>query len=133
MDRCHVLTIIGPRNLSFLRDIRFNFEDASVSTTHYLTSHEDRRFVNDQQLMECLRLLRHAKLRKIALLFQGRRTLALTDSRFLGYLCQVKADVVDVSKRRYIYPSYNNKLTLDVEVKLEKEMTRNPKLYAADP
>ncbi|KAF2477807.1 uncharacterized protein BDR25DRAFT_207126 [Lindgomyces ingoldianus] len=121
------LKMIGPENLAYLRDIKLILEDATPASTPYLHSHEERRYLNDDHLIDCLRVLRLAKLRKLFLNFLGRRMLVRTDVKFLGYLEQIKADEVETDKFiRWYSPS---KIHPDVFKNLQKSMTREPKLY----
>ncbi|KAF2240872.1 hypothetical protein BU26DRAFT_201519 [Trematosphaeria pertusa] len=127
------LKAIGPENLAYLRDIRLVFDDATQSSTSYLT-HEERRFLNDEHLFDCLRILREAKLRKLTLRFDGRRTLHKTDVRFLGYLEQVKADEIVREKEKSTGWSAHppGKLGYRVWEDLKESMTRKKKLYAEE-
>ncbi|ORY13262.1 hypothetical protein BCR34DRAFT_562314 [Clohesyomyces aquaticus] len=124
------LKMIGPENLAHLRDIKLIFEDATPASTPYLHSQEERRYLNDQHLIDCLRILRQAKLRKLHLNFLGRRVLVRTDVKFLGYLEQIKADEVVTDKcRQWYYPSKIHPILLE---ELIKTMKREPKLYVAE-
>jgi hypothetical protein len=67
-DALQFLKMIGPENIQYLRDIRLDFEDAMPKLTPDLSS-ETRRYLVDDYLMNCLRILRDAKLRKISLMF----------------------------------------------------------------
>jgi hypothetical protein len=100
-DVLHFLRKIGPENIQYLREVNFIFDDARPKDTPYVTSNEKRRYLNDEYLMNCLRILRDAKLRKITMYFGGRRQLCHTDVRFLGYLEQVKADEVSRNTEKY--------------------------------
>lgn len=102
-DVLHFLRTIGPENIQYLRDVDFVFDDARPKDTPYVTSNEQRRYLNDDYLMNCLRILRDAKLRKISMYFGGRRQLGRTDVRFLGYLEQVKADEVSRKSEKYYH------------------------------
>ncbi|KAF2742716.1 hypothetical protein M011DRAFT_412088, partial [Sporormia fimetaria CBS 119925] len=120
------LKMIGPENLLYLRDIHFTFEDATPSATRYLADNEARRFINDDHLIDCLRILRGARLRKLTLDFHGRRVLCATDVRFLSYLEQIKADEVVTTERSW----YNlNKIQEHLWRDLKVSMTRKTKLY----
>ncbi|KAF2876352.1 hypothetical protein BDV95DRAFT_560535 [Massariosphaeria phaeospora] len=121
------LKVIGPENLAYLRDIKFAFEDASPAATHYLKSHEERRYLNDDHLIDCLRILREAKLRKLTLSFYGRRTLLKTDVKFLGYLEQIKADEITTTNLMRYY--FNNKIHQALWDDLKQVMVRKTKLY----
>ena len=118
--------MIGPENRAYLRDIEFTFDDSSPSATPDL-SHEGRRYINDDYLMDCLRILRGAKLRKISLDFQGRRALQKTDIRFLSALEQIKVD--EVTTKEWKKWSYTNKINSGVFAELKDVMTRRKKLY----
>ncbi|KAF2268610.1 hypothetical protein CC78DRAFT_530045 [Lojkania enalia] len=121
------LNMIGPENLQYLRDIKFIFEDANPGSTPYLGSHEARRYIHDGHLIDCLRTLRGAKLRKLTLMFAGRRQLIRTDVEFLGYLEQLKADEIIHSLSRWFY---GNKINAPVFESLKERMTRKKRLYA---
>lgn len=121
------LKMIGPENLVYLRHIRFDFEDANPGVTPYLKTVEHRRYINDEHLIDCLRILRGAKLRKLELMFAGRRTLARTDVKFLGYLEQIRADEVVNMKE---FNSWNpNKIWEWTWRDLQNTMTREKKLF----
>lgn len=120
------LQMIGPHNLSYLREVHMVFEDATQATTPYLFSNDDRRYVNDNHLIHCLRILRQANLRKFTMMFLGRRTLSKTDTKFLDYLTQVKAD--EVSKDNHKLFDYN-KCPPALADDIIKAITRKPKLY----
>ncbi|EUC51275.1 hypothetical protein COCMIDRAFT_21262 [Bipolaris oryzae ATCC 44560] len=126
-DVLHFLKMIGPENLQYLRDIKWVFDDACPRDTPYLTSNEQRRYLNDEYLINCLRILRDAKLRKVTLFFGGRRQLQCSDHRFLGYLEQIKADDVVQSADRWY--SYREKVHPLVWTELKATMTRKKKLY----
>ncbi|KAF2195212.1 hypothetical protein K469DRAFT_545872 [Zopfia rhizophila CBS 207.26] len=121
------LKMIGPANLRLLREVKLILEDAMPASTSYLHSHEERRYLNDEHLIDCLRILRQAQLRKLTLSFLGRRALARTDIKFLGYLEQIQADEVDTTAYPRWY--YANKIHSGLQGDLLNAMTRNPKLY----
>jgi hypothetical protein len=123
------LNMIGPVNLGYLRDIKLMLEDASPGMTPYL-DHESRRYVNDLQLMACLRTLRNARLEKLSLNFWGRRALLKTDVRFVDYLKRVQADEVDVGDMRAFY---HDKIEYQLRAELKEAMTRQVKLYTEAP
>lgn len=112
-------------NIQYLRDIQFEFEDALQKYTPHLPT-ESRRFVNDDYLMNCLRILRDAKLRKISLQFLGRRQLFKSDVKFLGYLEQIKAD--EVVKLSAIAPN-QGKVSNWVWEGIKERMVRKRKIY----
>ncbi|KAF2273967.1 uncharacterized protein EI97DRAFT_435615 [Westerdykella ornata] len=121
------LKTIGPDNLACIRDVTIHLEDAGQAATPYLSSQEARRYVNDGHLIDCLRILRSAELRKLTLYFSGRRSLARTDVKFLSHLERVKADEVDIPFRFHSYS--HQKIHLDVEKELVELMKRKKKLY----
>ncbi|KAL1794304.1 hypothetical protein ACET3X_007725 [Alternaria dauci] len=127
-DVLHFLRKIGPENIQYLRDVNFVFDDARPKDTPYVTSNEQRRYLNDEYLMNCLRILRDAKLHKISMYFGGRRQLGRTDVRFLGYLEQVKADEVSRKSEKY-YHSADRYLSQVAWGHLKDKMTRKKKLY----
>lgn len=125
------LNMIGPENLAYLRDVTFTLEDASPSATPYLT-HEERRYIKDDHLIDCLRILRGAKLRKFTVHFNGRRALLRGDHKFLRYLEHIKADEVEqksVSHGCWYHPM-QPKVAYHVWEDLKEAMTRKKKLYA---
>jgi hypothetical protein len=125
-DVRHFLKAIGSENLAYLRDIHIWLEDATPSTTPYL-GHEARRYINDNHLIDCLRILRGAKLRKVHLTFGGRRNLGRSDVKMLGYLEQIKADEVTQKAPGYWYPQKVSPLVFE---ELKSGMTRKKKLYS---
>lgn len=129
-DVLHFLKMIGPENLQYLRDVKFKFDDACPRDTPYLDSNEKRRYLNDEYLINCLRILRGAKLRTFHIRFIGRRQLVKSDVRFLGYLEQIKADDVDQMVDDWYYPP--QKISSYVWEDLKETMTRKKKLYAKD-
>ncbi|CAO2654216.1 Nn.00g109490.m01.CDS01 [Neocucurbitaria sp. VM-36] len=126
-DVLHFLKMIGPENLQYLRDIKFKFDDACPRDTPYLDSNEKRRFLNDEYLMNCLRILRGAKLRTLSMRFIGRRAIVKSDVKFLGYLEQIKADEVEQMLDTWYYPP--QKIPSYVWNDLKALMTRKKKLY----
>jgi len=121
------LKIIGPENLAYLRDIYIFLDDAAPSSTPYL-GHEARRYINDEHLIDCLRILRQAKLRKVYFTFGGRRNLYRSDVKMLGYLEQIKADEVVQKTPGYWFPQKISHLVFE---ELQAGMTRKKKLYAS--
>jgi hypothetical protein len=119
--------MIGPENLVYIRDVKITFEDAPPAATPYLPDHESRRYLNDLHLIDCLRILRGARLRKLDMSFHGRRTLMMTDHRFLSYLERIKVDEVVSTEHARWYP---NKINDDVMKELKERMTRKKKLYS---
>jgi hypothetical protein len=130
-DVLHFLKAIGPENIQYLRDIKFVFDDARPKDTPYVSSNEARRYLNDEYLVHCLRILRDAKLRKISMYFGGRRQLGRTDVRFLGYLEQVKADEVERIPEKYHHHAHRY-LSQVAWQDLKEMMTRKEKLYEKD-
>lgn len=118
--------MIGPENLQYLRDIKIAFDDAAPRHTTYLWSNEARRYLNDEFLLHCLRILREAKLRKIKLQFCGRRHVYKSDVKFLGYLEQIKVD--EVTSFSDWYTPYE-KISAVVFHDLKTSMVRKKKLY----
>ncbi|KAH7410281.1 hypothetical protein DE146DRAFT_711095 [Phaeosphaeria sp. MPI-PUGE-AT-0046c] len=123
-DALHFLKMIGPENVQYLRDIQFDFDDALPKHAPLLST-EARRYVVDDYLMNCLRILRDAKLRKISLRFFGRRQLFKSDVKFLGYLEQIKAD--EVVKLQLWAPQ--SKISNWVWEGIKERMVRKKKLY----
>jgi hypothetical protein len=124
-DVLQFLKMIGPENIQYLRDIQFDFDDALPKFAPE-SNIETRRYVVDEYLMNCLRILRDAKLRKVTLTFFGRRQLFKSDIRFLGYLEQIKADeVVKQSTSWHMQEKAGNWVWPGIK----EQMTRKKKLY----
>jgi hypothetical protein len=86
---------IGPSNTALLRKLSFMLEDAVPCLNPAKTTNEDRRFVNDDDLVSVLRHLGdHAQLEILELHFHGRRRVDRSDDRFLDYMKRLKADSV---------------------------------------
>jgi thermostable 8-oxoguanine DNA glycosylase len=90
------LRSIGLANVSLLRRLIVMFEDAQPSMNTHLKDADERRFTNDDDLMDTLRVLGdHAMLKTLDLCFQGRRMFYNKDeSRFIETLTRIKADQV---------------------------------------
>ncbi|KAH6643684.1 hypothetical protein C7974DRAFT_299409 [Boeremia exigua] len=127
-DALQFLKMIGPENIQYLRDIKIIFNDARPSDTPDVNSNEDRRYMSDAVLINVLRILRNAKLRKLSLAFIGRRNLQSSDVRFLGYLEQIKVDELKkwVQPRSYYF---EHKIRHSVWIDLVEQMVRKKKLY----
>ncbi|UPX09634.1 uncharacterized protein EKO05_0000319 [Ascochyta rabiei] len=127
-DALQFFKMIGPENLQYLRDLKIAFNDARPSDTPRAHSNEDRRYMTDDVLINCLRILRHAKLRKLSLAFMGRRHLHRSDVKFLGYLEQIKTDELEKwSQPRGYHPE--QKIRHTVWFELTEQMIRKNKLY----
>lgn len=127
-DALQFFKMIGPENLQYLRDLKIVFNDARPSDTPQASSNEDRRYMTDGALINVLRILRHAKLRKLSLAFMGRRHLQRSDVKFLGYLEQIKADTLEqwAQPRSYFF---EHKIRYSVWHDLSDQMVRKKKLY----
>jgi len=133
------LECIGPENISLIREISILFEDASPSSSPHLDQ-EQRRFVNDGNLIQCLILLASfASLKTLALSFHGKRRLVGTDYRFLKHLKTIKADEVKMVKHTH-YPTIHYKymggmvsnIQPDINTLLLRTMQRKEKLYKSE-
>jgi hypothetical protein len=126
------LITIGPHNISKMREVSIEFEDCHPRDMP-TGSTEERRYVNDGNLIECLKMFgRHAEVRKLYLGFYGRRSLASTDLRFLEHLCVIKADVLMIETHPVLSRSWYytmNRVNADVRAEIVKKMTRKTKLY----
>lgn len=122
-DFLHFLKMIGPENLQYLRDLVIEFEDALPKNTHGVES-SARRYPGDPYLLNCLRILRNARLRDVVLKFYGRRQLWKGDARFLGYLEQIKVDSVTNGNVTWVQKMPNH-----VWVDVKAQMVRKSKLY----
>jgi hypothetical protein len=125
------LHLIGPVNTSYIRYMWICFDDAMPSATPQCKRNEERRYVHDEHLIECLKILaKQARLKKITLAFWGRKHLANTDMRFLEKLCKIKADEVEFKSPHpnpYWHPE---RIHSEVKAGIKKEMTRKIKMYA---
>lgn len=129
-DARRFLKMIGPENLAYLRDVKIVLEDAAPSTTPYLPTHESRRYLNDDHLIDFLRILGQTNLRRLTINFSGRRQLLKSDVKFLSYLEQIKADEVISTDNARWWPQ--NKIDLSVLNELKEMMTRKKKLYVKE-
>jgi hypothetical protein len=95
-DICFFLRSIGLANVSLLRRLIIMFEDAQPSMNTHLKDADERRFTNDDDLMDTLRILGdHTMLKTLDLCFQGRRMFYNRDeSRFIELLTRIRADQV---------------------------------------
>ena len=126
-DALRFLQMIGAENLQYLRELKIIFTDARPSNTPLLHTIEDRRYMTDNILISFLRVLRHAKLRKISLAFSGRRKLQPTDDKFLRYLEQIKVDELE---EWFAAKAINtDKMALSVWKDLLGQMVRKKRLY----
>jgi hypothetical protein len=124
-DVLQFLKMIGPENIQYLRDIQIDFDDALPKHAPDSTI-ETRRYVVDDYLMHCLRILRDAKLRKVRMTFIGRRQLLKSDVKFLGYLEQIKADEVIKLPMSW---HMQEKAGAWIWAGIKEQMTRKKKLY----
>jgi len=124
------LATIGPRNIAELRNIKFEFRDATGK--EYRTG----RFASDDHLLEAFKLLaRHSALQKITLDIHGKAAISEDNDRFLRNLGLIQADEIKIEREemqiRHYY--HNNlggaKIRSDVGKKLKEKMTRSFKLY----
>jgi len=126
------LGMIGPHNVSKMRDVAIRFEDCHPRDMP-CGSVEERRYVHDGNLIECLKMLgRDAEVRKLYLGFHGRRSLACTDLRFLEHLCVIKADKVLIKSHPKLPHNWYytiDRINADVRVEIVKKIKRKTKLY----
>ncbi|TKA62916.1 hypothetical protein B0A49_12002 [Cryomyces minteri] len=127
------LTNIGPANIALIRDLSLCFGDTMPSGSPHLKTAEQRRYVHDEHVLECLKMLgRSSQLKKISLHFYGKKFLATTDYRFLERLKCIKADDVQVSSDpRTIF--WQIKVHPNIKSVLIKEMTREERMFPVDP
>jgi len=125
------LHLIGPSNTSYIRHLFLAFDDAMPSATPQFKRNEERRYVHDEHLIACLKVLaKQSRLKKISMAFWGRRSLARTDLRFLENLYKIKADEVDFTRPFVNHYWHPDRIHHDVRDALKKEMARKEKLYA---
>ncbi|KAI9797840.1 MAG: hypothetical protein M1835_006362 [Candelina submexicana] len=114
------LKLIGPKNISLIREMHLQLTDGAPSAFPDAT-YEARRFINDVHLRECLKLLaKHSQLRKLTLGFWGRRQVALWDLDFLSLLRMIKVGELDLERRFYS----DSRTALDVRESLLAAMVK---------
>ncbi|CZT14180.1 uncharacterized protein RCC_00154 [Ramularia collo-cygni] len=85
---------IGSENTALIRHMTLNLEDRLPCLNTSL-SNEERRFVNDEELLSVLRhLIQHSQLQTLKLHFYGRKKVDRGDDRFLAYMRRIHADCV---------------------------------------
>ncbi|WPH00460.1 Hypothetical protein R9X50_00328900 [Acrodontium crateriforme] len=124
---------IGVTNLSLMRHVSFQFDDATPCLNPGNMTHEERRFVHDDVLISILRHLGdYAQLQRFDMNFHGRRRVERSDDRFLDCMKRIQADDV-----RFVpYPiglqtayAMESKQEESVRKMLLKSMIRKTKLY----
>jgi len=133
------LHTIGPVNISHLRKVFLLCEDATPSANPNLTTAEERRFVHDENLIQCLKLLAYyGRLKTFSISVHGRKHVHKTDIRFLENLRLIQADKVKFephprwSTFAYAHRYYGRKNLIDasLEKDLVDKMQRATKLYS---
>lgn len=129
------LSSIGEVNISHLRDLHMVLEDASPSGNPQLTTPEERRYVHDETLIQCLKLLaHHGSLKTISFTLHGRKSVQRSDFRFLDHLKAIQADSVKFA----LHPRMGNIVRWSgrphygdpgLENILKSKMERGHKLY----
>lgn len=85
------LNDIGPVNISKLKYISFELEDAAPYLTTYLSENAERAYVNDPVLLEIFSMIgSNTVLSKLAISFAGRAQVHSKDIHFLRALARVK-------------------------------------------
>ncbi|KAI4134707.1 MAG: hypothetical protein LQ347_001289 [Umbilicaria vellea] len=135
------LEMIGFVNISLIRSVKIDFDDAAPSTSPGSTV-EQRRFLNDPHLIHFLKLLGlHGKLDYIKMGFYGRRYVYMSDKNFLDTLRQIKANKVEFGHARFQGPenhfddnrvssNWPGKIGPTVMFDLKENMLRDP---SSDP
>lgn len=138
------LRAIGPVNISYLQHILIKFDDAMPSSNPHLITPEDRRYVHDEHLFECLRMLLAAtNLKTLVLSFHGRKQLLRTDHRFLEHLTRLRADTVKIMAHPTWQPKDRSwfgyegsfrtvRIAWNVENFIQEKMVDKGKLYHCD-
>ncbi len=117
------LDSIGPKNVSLLRTVGFICVDGLSVDLMDLATSKQRRFVKDEALMECFRILaNYGELRRIFLAFWGHRSITIDDAAFIDELKEVKADEV-------IHSTPRSELDIHAAAELSWHMEREPTLY----
>lgn len=120
------LETIGPVNIGLIRKVDLTLDDATRTLAMDQDS-EERRFVNDVDVLEILRLLgKYGKLATLELSMRSRRNIVNGDTHFIHALRRVKVDIVNISKN--INGSVNPPLNR-LEESLKTSMTRKYPLY----
>ena len=125
------LQLIGPDNIAMIRNVTLLLEDATPCLNPSMATADDRRFVRDEVLMSCLRMLaQHAKLQKLQMHFRGRRRVERTDYKFLEKLTDIRADEVKFIRTppNYAYPQ-DSKQEPSVETMCLRAMVRKRKMF----
>jgi hypothetical protein len=121
------LTMIGPMNLAHLREIHIVYEDICRGHSQYLSS-EERRYVHDPHLIACLKILaRQTFLKSLVFIFGGKKDLATTDRHFLEYLCDLRADNLEIKPYGFYPVGY--RVESRVRALLRAEIMRERPLY----
>lgn len=91
LDMRHFLTMIGTTGRRNLRRIIISFDEPTRQVAAELA--DGGRYMNDANLLEALKLIaRECFLKRLGLIFYGRRHLSTFDVRFLEHLCAIEAD-----------------------------------------
>ncbi|KAI9725418.1 MAG: hypothetical protein M1828_003268 [Chrysothrix sp. TS-e1954] len=96
-DTRRFLKMIGPDNISMLRDVHFAFEDGLPTSNPGARNADALRYVNDDHVIDCLKMLGNfSQLQRFSFSFYSRKNLNRKDERFLKYLVKIQADSVDI-------------------------------------
>lgn len=134
------LVAVGPLNISHLQNILLKFDDAMPSSNPHLHTPEDRRYVHDENLIDCLKMLSSAtSVNTMSLNFAGRKQLYRTDFRFLEYLMKLRADHVKIlehpSWKEGTWVGYegyhrgSNRIAPNVQVMVLDKMVNKTKIH----
>ncbi|KAI9717386.1 MAG: hypothetical protein M1812_004738 [Candelaria pacifica] len=124
------LKIIGPKNISFIREMELLLTDGAPSAFPD-SNYEARRFINDVHLRECLKMLaKHSQLEMMRLGFWGRRQVALWDLDFLSVVRTIKVEELFLERR---FHDGESRTALDVRESLMAAMVKvKPKASKKD-
>lgn len=130
------LTDINPINISLLRDITIRFDDGKPSNHSPDTPQDDLRFVYDEHVISCLKLLAdYGQLKTLKLDFGGRRETTGIDARFLNNLKKLRADKLTIEADKSVSYHYWGNSTSKYRVNpatqewITKKIERSVPLY----
>lgn len=122
---------IGSLNISYMREIHIKFDDGKPSHNPADWQSDDVRFVYDEHLMACLRLLgEHGNIKHLKLSFAGRRETTREDVRFLHNLQKLRADKVTIDATKYgPYYGGHSPVNSATELWVKEKIERSEPLY----
>ena len=134
------LSCIGPINISYIRKLDLTITDGPVSAYRHDDIRDQRRSIQDDHLMECLRLLgEHGRFQSVNLSIKTSRIVSCDDTRLITALSKIKTDKLyrqgkyphTEDTRHYYHRTRDVYGTVSIVISdlLEEEMVREVKLY----